>query len=265
MINYNAIYDFCKIKNKNNFTRNNNNKPSDRVNYLIKLIESENIDYELDEFYYQRRRGAKKSGFNIILKGTSNKIITAHHDVVNTKSDNANDNSASVINVLMLKKLLPEVHVVILDGEEIGGVGSQRLSYQIKNRKFGDIKWVLNLELTGKGGQYFFIGDYYGKLSDHIQFLFNKCSKNITLFNDSDIFFRNDIDSTVINTLPLMETYESNSEIDYKFGVKWGNSYLNDDLIYLCHTNEDSLDTIDVDDMKEFVEEVLIKILTTDT
>lgn len=263
MINYNNIYDFCKIKNKNNFTRNNNNKPSARVEYLIKLIESENIDYELDEFYYQRKGNNKKSGFNIILKGASNKMVTAHHDVINTRSDNANDNSASVINVLMLKKLLPETHVVILDGEEIGGVGSQRLSDQIKNRKFGDIKWVLNLELTGKGGQYFFIGDYPGKLSDHIQFLFNKCSRSITLFNDSDIFSRNDIDSTVINTLPLIEDYKINSRLNYKFGIKWGNVYLDDDLIDLCHTNEDSLNTIDVNDMKEFVEKVLIKILTT--
>jgi hypothetical protein len=43
------------------------------------------------------------------------------------KIDNANDNSASVINAIMIKKLLPSINVILLDGEEFGGIGSQRV------------------------------------------------------------------------------------------------------------------------------------------
>ena len=68
---------------------------------------------------------------------------------------------------------MPQINVVLLDGEECGGIGSQRLSNQILNGEFSKIDWVLNLELTGKGGQYFFIGNYPGKLHDHIKNLFD--------------------------------------------------------------------------------------------
>jgi hypothetical protein len=37
------------------------------------------------------------------------------------------------------------------------------VSEQINKGKFGSIEWVLNLELTGKGGSIFFIGNYPGK------------------------------------------------------------------------------------------------------
>ena len=92
--------------------------------------------------------------YNIILSGNSDKFVVAHHDIVNPNSDNANDNSCSVINALAIKKLRPEVNVVILDGEEPGGIGSTRLAERIKNGDFR-CRWVLNLELTGKGGKNF--------------------------------------------------------------------------------------------------------------
>ena len=75
-------------------------------------------------------------------------MVVAHHDIVNPGIDNANDNSASVINAIMVKKLMPNIHVVILDGEEVGGLGSQRVSEQINDGYYGDIEWVLNFELT---------------------------------------------------------------------------------------------------------------------
>jgi hypothetical protein len=44
-------------------------------------------------------------------------MVVAHHDV--NKIDNANDNSASVINAIMIKKLLPSINVILLDGENL--------------------------------------------------------------------------------------------------------------------------------------------------
>lgn len=243
---YNEIYKFCKVKNKGTAYKNNID-PTPRVNFLIELLKKENIEFELDSF-----NSTNIPCYNIILKGNSNKMVSAHHDIVNPNSDNANDNSASVINAIALKKKLPNINVVLLDGEEVGGLGSQRVSEQIKDGYFGKVDWILNLELTGSGGNNFFIGDYPGKLFNHIKFLFN-CPVYRTPYNDSVTFRKNGIDSVVINPLPILK--EGKSSIKYK-----GN-YLNERIIYNCHSNKDSLETINVNDMKTFVENVLYKII----
>jgi len=135
---YNKINDFCKVKNLGS-CRLNGKTPTPRVQFLINLLKSENIDYQLDEFGSDENKY-----YNIIMKGSSSQMIMAHHDIVNPNSDNANDNSASVINVIATKKLRPNVNAVIVDGEEIGGIGSTRVAEQINNGDFGQIDCVLN-------------------------------------------------------------------------------------------------------------------------
>jgi hypothetical protein len=234
---YNKIYDFCKVRNFGS-VYSNGDKPTPRVQFLMGLLQSENIDYELDT--YQSR---EITCYNIILKGDSDRMVVAHHDIVNPNIDNANDNSASVINAIMIKKLMPHINVVLLDGEEYGGLGSQRVSEQINEGYFGTIDWVLNLELTGKGGDTFFIGDYRGVLFDHIKSIFD-CVVYKTPFNDSVVFRKNGIDSCVINPLPTL----TNGNMDYS-------------MLYNCHNQNDTISTIDVNDMRIFVEKVLFKIL----
>ncbi len=107
---YEKIYDFCKVRNKGNIF-SNDESPTPRVKFLMNLLNSENITYELDKFFTE-----KVTGYNIILKGTSNRMVVAHHDVNNHKIDNANDNSCSVINAIMVKKLMPTMNVVLLGG-----------------------------------------------------------------------------------------------------------------------------------------------------
>jgi hypothetical protein len=244
---YQKIYEFCSVRNEGTVLSNDPVVPTNRVIYLIRLLESEGIEYELDTFPYR-----STSCYNLILRGGSNKMVVAHHDIVNPSTDNANDNSASVINAIMIKKLMPEINVVLLDGEEVGGIGSERVSKQIKRGEFGAISWVLNLELTGRGGKYFFIGDYPGPLSSKIKSIFN-CPVVKTPFNDSVIFRKNGIDSCVINPLP---------PIDEPTPVQWDeDTYLDFGLLFNCHTPKDTLDTIDIGDMQEFVEEVVLKIL----
>lgn len=244
---YNEIYDFCKVRNLGSIRKNDPSEITPRVKFLITLLEKESIDYEIDRFEY-----SLTTGYNIILKGDSDKMVVAHHDIVNPDIDNANDNSASVINAIAIKKLLPNMNVVLLDGEECGGVGSQQLSEKINSGYFGEIKWVLNLELTGKGGQYFFIGDYPGELSNHIKSLFD-CPTVSTPFNDSVIFRKNGIDSCVINPLPI---------INEKTNVKWNEeTYLDFNMLYNCHNKKDTIETIDVNDMKDFVENIVLRIL----
>ena len=245
---YEKIQEFCAIRNNGTVYRNGLD-PTPRVEFLINLVKSLCLDHELHEWSIDE----KTKGFNIVLKGEGKRLVVAHHDVANPNIDNANDNSASVINAIALKIVCPEITVVLLDGEEVGGLGSDRLSDQINAGEFGEVEWVLNLELTGRGGSTFFIGDYPGRLSDHIRGIFD-CPIVRTPFNDSVIFRKHGIDSVVINPLPILTEGESH--------VTWGDSYLDYSLLYNCHSQRDTLDTIDTDDMKTFVEEVLVKIVT---
>jgi hypothetical protein len=189
--------------------------------------------------------------FNIMLLGSSDKFVTAHHDIVNPESDNANDNSCSVINAIAIKKMRPEINVVLLDGEEVGGIGSKRLSERIKSGDFS-CKWILNLELTGKGGKNFFVGDMGSPLTTWIQERFD-CPLVKVPFNDSVIFNKFGINSTVINPLPITE---KEGPIVNKDG-----QFLDYKMLFNCHRMSDSVETIDPNDMKEFVEEICLKII----
>lgn len=299
---YNKIYEFCKVRNIGN-CHQNGPQPTPRVKFLMDLLDSEGIKYELDVFQIEEKRhrwdswfnrvnGEKKLEdmnhswknkykniknfhgayddhgyddeeeetsiikyyYNIVMRGSSNRMVIAHHDVNNHSIDNANDNSASCINVIATKKLRPNINAVLVDGEEFGGIGSNRLGKQIKEGKFGQIEWVLNYELTGKGGKYFFIGDYPGKLTDRVIGIFN-CPVVHTPFNDSVTLRKYGIDSIVINPLPPLPDGEK-SRVLFNDG-----KYLDFDLLYNCHSARDTVSTISPDDMKEFVEEVVLKII----
>lgn len=258
---YNKIYNFCKVKNLGGIYKNGTS-PTPRVKFIMDLLKSEKISFGIDQFSIEdefnwfkrsRRNNQKNYGFNVVMKGSSSKMVVAHHDIVNINSDNANDNSASVINAIMLKKLIPELTVVLLDGEEVGGLGSDNLAKEIDNGDFGNIDWVLNLELTGIGGEKFFIGNYPGNLYDHINDLFD-CPTFSTPFNDSVIFRQYGIDSCVINPLPVTNE---------KTPIKWDDdTYLDYKILFNCHSMQDSVQKISTNDMKDFVEKVLVKIVS---
>jgi hypothetical protein len=251
---YEKIYDFCKVRNVGGIYKNGTETIPPRVQFLINLLDEEGIEYILDKFEFNRYDDKKCFGYNIIMKGTSSKMVVAHHDIVNPNIDNANDNSASVINAIMVKKLRPEINVVLLDGEEAGGLGSEVISEKINDGYFGHIDWVLNLELTGRGGKYFFIGNYPGKLTDHIKSIFD-CPIYQTPYNDSVTFRSYGIDSVVINPIPPLNEGKISS-------VKWKDEcYLDNSMLKNCHSDRDTIETIDVDDMREFVEDVVLKIL----
>lgn len=239
---YSKVYEFCGVKN-NGTVLDNGAEPTPRVKWICGLLESLGIEHRVDRFL---DRGI--NCYNVILptqKKEGVRVITAHHDIVNPLSDNANDNSASVINAIATKILFPDALVVLTDGEEFGGKGAQRLSTQILAGEFGQIDWILNFELTGKGGETFFVGSTPNPsvLLDLVVNEFNCPIYNVP-FNDSWIFRRNGIDSIVINPLPLVD-----GELDMK-------------MLYNCHTLRDSVDTIDPADMQAFVERVVVPILS---
>jgi hypothetical protein len=68
-------------------------------------------------------------------------------------------------------------------------------------------------------------------------------------------FRKNGIDSVVINPIPPLNEGETSC-------VKWDHkTYLDFSMLRNCHSERDTIDTINVNDMQEFVEEVILKII----
>ena len=243
-----SVEDFCKVRNHTNALGNTKHY-TPRLEFLIILLESSGIHYEVDEF---TENGTPF--YNLVMRGTGTRMVIAHHDIVNPYSDNANDNSASVINAIALKKISPETHVVITDGEEVGLIGAKRLAKRIASGDFGWIDWVLNIELSGKGVKNFMIGSHKGKLTDHIISLFNPPVKR-TPTSDCYAMIEHGIDTNVINPLPLL--LEGESDMMNERG------FLDNSSWYLCHSDEDSFDKISIKEMEEFVTDVLLPIVST--
>ena len=244
-----SLNEFCQVRNTGK-AHENGPEPTPRVVFIMNLLEKMGIPYEIDEF-----ECFDTKLYNIVMKGDSNRMVIAHHDVVNINSENANDNSASVINAIYLKSLVPDLNVVITDGEEVGFKGAKHLGKRIMDGDFGNIEWVLNIELSGKGGKHFTIGSHEGALTEHIKNLFNP---PIVQTPGSDCYglMQYGIDTNVINPLPLLSEGET-SEIVY------GDGYLDNSSWWLCHSDEDTLDKISIMDMEEFVTDVLVPIVTT--
>ena len=183
--------------------------------------------------------------YNIYIKGTGNCAIMAHHDIVNPGSDNCNDNSASCINVIAAKLLNPSVHVIINDAEEIGGLGAERSAHKIVDGHFGELDFVLNLELTAVGGKNFFIEKYSkSKLFERVLDLFPGVDLYSTPFHDGMVLRRFGIDSLVINPLPRL-----------------GNGELKYELLHLCHSYDDRISLANYGDMRDFVVDVVTPII----
>jgi len=232
---YNEIYNFCRVRDKGKQGFSN------RADFIVKLLNKYNIEHKIvktKSFLHG------KTFYNIYAFGSSSKFLSGHYDVVNINSDNANDNSASIINMIAYKKMNPSINLLILDGEEppYMGAGSKYASkYLLKNNI--PVKWILNLELTGKGSTFF---------TDKVKTGLNKCIgtnfpdsfKISTPFNDSMIFRKYGFESNVITLVDVDEE----GKIDMS-------------PLYYSHSMQDSVGRISIQDMKAFTENVVDKIV----
>jgi hypothetical protein len=247
-----SIYPFCRnVRNKGTAMENGSSDYPERVKFLLSLLREYSIENFVDSFSLASEKD--NSYHNIIIQGDSKYMVIAHHDVLNTESENANDNSASVINAIFLKLLVPGVHIVLTDCEELGLKGARRLGEQINKGIFGKIQSVLNLELTGLGGENFLMGQYHGPLSDKITKLFDPPMFR-TPPSDSVALQSLGIDSNVINPLPILT--EGTSPIQ-----SWS-GYLDNSSWSRCHRDNDTLEHISTKDMYEFVTKILVPIVT---
>lgn len=245
------IYPFCKnTRNKGSALENGTKDYTERIKFILSLLEKYSIKNFVDSFCSQFE--TENNFHNIVIPGNSNYMVIAHHDILNPNSENANDNSASVINALFLKLLVPGLHVVLTDGEEVAMKGARRLGEQIQQGVFGEIRSVLNLELSGKGGENFLIGNHHGHLSDKINKLFDPPMYR-TPPNDALPLQSMGIDAVVINPLPLLESGTSD--------IRSWSGFLDTSSWSRCHKESDSVDHICTDDMYEFVTKILVPIV----
>ena len=222
---YEEIYPLCEVRDDHR----NLHSISNRGQFLIDLFQRYELEYEIVDYFHPYQLIT-----NFLLKGDSDKFLCAHYDVANTKVDNANDNSASIINALAYKLEDPKMNVWITDIEEFGGMGADLAShYMSKNNIPCD--WVLNLELTGYG-RFAIVDMVENKLTYGLDTVFNP-SKVPVPFNDSMIFRQNGYDSKVITMCP---------ELGYT------------KHLFDCHTERDTVDKINIDDMKDFVSKLHI-------
>ena len=278
---YSQLPEYCSIHQSHAGSYGTKYPP--RVDKIIDLLQKYDIDYVVDSFDEMG-----KWYHNIMLPGSSKQLFTAHHDVFGM-GDSANDNSCSIFNLIALKMICPEAYIVFTDAEEIGPYamyGAHRVadiwheskkgnpvSVQNQSIDWKDMKWIVNLELTGSGGKRFFYGSYAkyrngmaSPLAQQIHHIFDDeypVQEVDVPLSDSKIFVDRGIDSLVLNPLPPLLPKGKHRYSWPLDPVRAADGTMLDfSIVSLCNSPRDRLDLpyISTEDMQEFVEEVLLPI-----
>lgn len=264
------LYEMCKnVRNESNSAKGFLNPITPRVNYIIYSLSSEGISCEIDVFeaYNKELKSDSNKLVNVIVEfesdvpNASTIVLSAHHDIANPNSENCQDNTASVCNLLELCSILSDlpkgylkynVVIAFTDCEEVGGRGMNRLVQQILEGTYGNVEFMYALELTACGNKFWVSGA--NKESDIVNVL-KECveEKEISIvrtpYNESVNARTNGLNACCIGILT-----ESEMNIAKSTGYcdTWG----------LCHSMEDTYEkSVIVEDMDNFVL-TLLKLLT---
>lgn len=258
---YNILEGLCEVRNTQSSLKGLENPVTPRVNYILdtifdlKLIQN-GVKMNLDIFD-DSIEGLKYVNVELFFdKGADSSVMfIAHHDVNNIYSDNCQDNSASVSNLLSLAEhcstnnLGKNVHIVFTDCEEFGGRGAKRLADKINNGEFGNVEYVVNLELTANGTKFWADTQNFAHDSA-LEDKLNVTDKFVTVrtpFNDSVVLRGRGIDSVCIGSLT---EGEMNVVLSQGYCGTWA----------LCHKPNDTFENAVGSDMDNFVE-LLIKLI----
>jgi hypothetical protein len=177
---YDFLRDYSSVYNLFTASTPQPNPFSNRVMYIIDKLTKMGIKYTVDIFTYDGGNvfwglgdNSTHKLVNIIAEPNPQAtgpamLFIAHHDVANVHSQNAQDNGASVCNLLKLAsevKSSPEnlkrTIILFSDSEESGARGARQFAKKVKKNKdilpviehetYGQISAVINLELTGNG------------------------------------------------------------------------------------------------------------------
>jgi hypothetical protein len=164
---YLHLKDLCEIREEFTSRTPQVNPIGQRALYIIGALRAMGIEPVIDMYdaNYGEFAEDKPKYVNIYAYFNFNKEKTigylAHHDIANPNSDNCQDNTASVANLLGLCEKLVKMetanrNVVIgfVDAEEIVSppkAGSRKLGDKVTEGIFGTVDYLVNLELTANG------------------------------------------------------------------------------------------------------------------
>ena len=183
-------------------------------------------------------------------------LFVAHYDVFNENSDNCCDNTASVINLIHMLYMLKEltvannVFVALSDNEERGATGIYTLMNGLRIDGH-DIDFAINLELTAFGHilllEKVFNRNIDEKKIDNLTDDICKLAKErqVTHMPPSDAFVIRLFGVPCI-TLSLIDKYGEDRK-------RWLWSKI-------IHSTDDSIDLADIQDMDNFVNNILFPI-----
>lgn len=233
---------------------------TNRVQYIVAQLENLGVDYEVDVFNSTNAEDIDIATLlpitkrvNIEVKFPANNdtvdsiIYLAHHDVANVKSENCNDNTASVCNLIHLcsalkgKELDKNIFIIFTDAEEtvsFTSSGATRLAKNNLKGKYGNLLIAYNLELTAFGTEVW---------SDRNLEELQQGSKDFTLvrtpYNDS-VVLRLTQYSIKSTCLGILTKSELNNVKSKGYCDTWS----------LCHSEGDKFENAVEEDMINFVE-----------
>lgn len=266
---YQYLQEFCKIKSRSSFDRKPDPK-TPRVDYIIEQLKLLQVNFQEDEFLIYPNQDLKYINVYVKFQATDPLItetvlFVAHHDISNPNSENCQDNSASVCNLLEFCSILKQTElnkniiICFTDGEEPasfnGGAGRIGKISQEKLTPFENISYAINLELTGNGTIIWMdtnmVLSQYKGTSKLVPILKEKLENTFdvgTPFSDSYTLRYYNIDSVCIGCFTPQDVEDYKSRI---YPETWK----------ICHSPLDTIDKISEKDMGLFVNEVLIKLI----
>jgi acetylornithine deacetylase/succinyl-diaminopimelate desuccinylase-like protein len=266
---YDHLYNMCKhVRNSSNSGSGYMNPITPRLEYIMQSLASMGISFELDIFEAHNGKLEHSSNklanvvvhFESEINNIDTTIFSAHHDIANPKSENCQDNTASVCNLLELCSLLyntpkenlkENVIIVFTDCEEVGGRGMTRLVENIKKYEEQSVM-IYSLELSANGRNYWIEGvDEDNEMFTTLQNSMLEGELNVvgTPYNESMNARRAGLEACCIGILSDTDMEEVKNR---GYCGAWG----------LCHSFEDTFErSANMEDMKHF-NETLLRIVT---
>lgn len=256
---YDILLSYSSVFNLYTASSPQPNPFSNKVMFIIDALNKMGVKYSLDIFSYEGGNlhwsgslNASHKLVNIIAEPNPNAIgpaviFCAHHDVANVRSENCQDNGASVCNLLQLASKIKNSQeeskrtiILFTDSEESGARGAKRFVTQhLANKAYGEIESIINLELTGKGNVVWSDCETENDLHKSLETVLGKTiPKFSTPPSDAKVFRRYGYPVLCIGILP---------EDDLTSKETWR----------ICHSMKDIIDGCNRNDMKDFTEFLL--------